>query len=65
MIVPGSIVLSNPARARASLVIFEKKALLRLVFKNRLVREGVVTELDFYEPFKLFISGMNLECLTK
>jgi hypothetical protein len=35
------------------------------VFKKIVVKEGVVTEVDLYEPFKSFISDKDLECLTK
>jgi len=57
--------LDNPHTTRSALSIFEKKALLRLVFKKIVVREGVVTEVGLYEPFKSFISEKDLECLTK
>ena len=57
--------LDNPHTTRSALSIFEKKALLRLVFKKIVVREGVVTEVGLYEPFKSFISDKDLECLTK
>ena len=35
------------------------------MFKKIVVREGVVTEVGLYEPFKSFISDKDLECLTK
>ena len=35
------------------------------MFKKIVVREGVVEEVDLYEPFKSFISKVDLECLTK
>jgi site-specific DNA recombinase len=56
-------VLSNPARARTSLTIFEKKALLRLVFKKIIVNEGVITELELYEPFKTLLPKEEIGCL--
>jgi len=58
-------ILDNPHTTRSALSIFEKKALLRLVFKKIVVREGVTEEIDLYEPFKSFISEKDLECLTK
>jgi site-specific DNA recombinase len=57
--------LDSPHTTRGNLSIFEKKALLRLVFKRIVVREGVVTEVALYEPFKSFILEKDLECLTK
>lgn len=57
--------LDNPHIARKALSIFEKKAFLRLVFKKVVVNEGVITEVDLYEPFKSFILEKDLECLKK
>jgi len=56
-------VLNNPAKARTNLSIFEKKALLRLVFKKIVVKEGVITEVDLYEPFKTLLPKEDIECL--
>jgi hypothetical protein len=56
-------VLSNPARARTILTIFEKKALLRLVFKKIIVNEGVITEVELYEPFRTLLPKEDLGCL--
>ncbi|MDP8260019.1 MAG: recombinase family protein [Candidatus Gygaella obscura] len=56
-------VLSNPAGARTNLTIFEKKALLRLVFKKIVVREGVIMEVELYEPFKTLLPKEDIECL--
>jgi len=56
-------VLNNPARARSNLTIFEKKALLRLVFKKIIVKQGVITEVDLYEPFKTLLPKDDIGCL--
>ncbi|MDD4910490.1 MAG: recombinase family protein [Candidatus Omnitrophica bacterium] len=56
-------VLNNPAKARTNLSIFEKKALLRLVFKKIVVKEGVITEVDLYEPFRTLLPKEDIECL--
>jgi len=56
-------VLNNPAKARTNLSIFEKKALLRLVFKKIIVKEGVITEVDLYEPFRTLLPKEDIECL--
>jgi len=60
-----SSLLDNPRATRRALSIYEKKALLRLVFKKLVVREGVVIEVKLYEPFKSFILEKDLECLKK
>jgi site-specific DNA recombinase len=57
--------LDNPHMTRANLSIFEKKALLKLVFKKIVVREGVVVGVELYEPFRSFILEKDLECLKK
>jgi hypothetical protein len=57
--------LDNPHTTRSALSIFKKKALLRLVSKKIVVKEGVVAEVDLYEPFKSFVLEKDLECLTK
>ncbi len=56
-------VLNNPAKARTNLSIFEKKALLRLVFKKIVVKEGVITEVDLHEPFRMLLPKEDIECL--
>jgi len=56
-------VLNNPAKPRSYLTIFEKKALLRLVFKKIVVKEGVITEVDLYEPFKTLLPKEDIACL--
>jgi len=57
--------LDSPRMARKTMSIFEKKALLRLVFKELVVKEGVITEVVLYEPFNSFILKKDLECLKK
>ena len=57
--------LDSPHTTRRVLSIFEKKALLKLVFKKIVVNEGVIREVDLYEPFKSFVSEKDLECLKK
>lgn len=58
-------VLETTPKAKDSLNIFEKKALLRLVFKKIVVKEGVVTKVELYEPFKSFIQEADLQCLIR
>ena len=45
--------------------IAEKKALLRLIFRKIVVKEGVITEVDLFEPFKQLVSEAELECLRR
>ena len=48
-----------------NLTISEEKALLRLVFKKIVITEGVITEVDLYEPFNSIIPVAEIECLKK
>jgi len=58
-------ILDGFPRVKNNLTISEKKAVLRLVFKKIIIREGVITEVDLYEPFKSVISQVEIECLIK
>ncbi|MDD5435209.1 MAG: recombinase family protein [Nitrospira sp.] len=58
-------VLGNFPRVKGKLSISEKKALLRLVFRKIIVKEGVVTEVDLYDPFKAVVSEGELRCLIR
>jgi site-specific DNA recombinase len=60
-----STLLENFPRLRDNLKISEKKALLRLVFKKIVVTEGIIKEVELYEPFKQILSEVEIECQTK
>jgi hypothetical protein len=60
-----SAILENFPRVNDSLTISEKKALLRLIFKRIVVKDGVITEVDLFEPFKSVITEAEIECLKK
>jgi len=60
-----STILDSFPRVKNNLTISEKKALLRLVFKKIAIKEGVIIEVDLYEPFKSIIPEAEIECLKK
>ena len=52
-------VLGNFPKVKGNLNISEKKAILKLVFKKIVVKEGLVTEVDLTIPLKHCCQRMN------
>ena len=60
-----AMVMEKFTERKKSLTINEKKALLRLVFKEIVVTNGKLTRFELYEPFKTLLKEVDFECQTK
>jgi len=58
-------VLENFSSLEDNLNINEKKAVLKLVFKEIVVTDGKLTGYELYEPFKTLLKEVDLECQIK
>ncbi len=57
--------MKNIFKTKEDLAVAEKKALLGLIFKKIIVKEGKITDYELYEPFKTILLGVEVECQLK
>ena len=55
-------VLENFSETKENLTTAEKKALLRLVFKEIIIKDGKMLKYELYEPFKTLLEEVQIEC---
>ena len=58
-------VLENFSETRENLTISEKKALLRLVFKEIIIKDGKLAGYELFEPFKTLLEEVQIEWQLK